>query len=140
MSADHRTIASRIYSEVFEQGNIDLIDELLTEDFVDHEVPPGMPNGREAPKEMLSQLRVAFPDLRVAVQDMVAEGDRVAVRALMTGTHQGEYMGIPATGRTVEVAVFDMLEFRGARISQHWGVTDAMAMMQQLGVVEPPPA
>jgi steroid delta-isomerase-like uncharacterized protein len=138
MSADHRAVVHRFYSEVFEGGNLDLIDEMLTDDFVDHEAPPDMPNGRDGAKEMLGGLRQAFPDLRVTVEDTIVEGDRVAVRARMTGTHQADYMGIPATGNSVDMPLIDMMEFRDGRISQHWGVTDFMAMMMQLGVIDQP--
>jgi predicted ester cyclase len=80
----------------------------------------------------------AFPDIHFRVDDLLAEGDLVAARVTVTGTHQGEFMGIPATGRSVEVDVMDFVSYRDGKGTAHWGVSDMVSLLQQLGVMPPP--
>ncbi len=137
---DLKALTRRLYDEVMNQGNLDLIDELLHDDFVEHEeLPPEVPQGKEAPRVMFTMMRSAFPDFRVDVEDMLSEGNKVATRARFSGTHEGaEFMGIPPTGNRIDVPAIDILEFEGGKVIGHWGVMDNAAMMQQLGVGEPP--
>ena len=87
---------------------------------------------------MMSAMKAAFPDLHASVEDVIAEGDKVALRMVARGTHQGDFMGIPATGKKVSMAEMHILQFAGGKVSAHWGLTDQLGMMQQLGVVESP--
>jgi predicted ester cyclase len=85
--------------------------------------------------------RTAFPDMRMEAEDVIASGDKVVARVRFTGTHRGDFMGIPATDRTVDVQLIDIVRFDDDGLAhEHWGVLDALAMMQQLGVVDGPPA
>ena len=137
--SENKAVILRLYDEVFSQGNIDLIDELMADDFVEHEeLPPGIPPGKEAPIAFLGMFRAAFPDFRATVEEMLEDGDKVITRARFSGTHQGEFMGIPATGNAFDVAVIDIVEFRDGKAVAHWGVMDQAGMMQQLGVGGPP--
>jgi steroid delta-isomerase-like uncharacterized protein len=79
--------------------------------------------------------REAFPDLRATVEEIVEEGDRIAVRATFTGTHDGEFMGIPASGRTISIQAMDVVRVVDGRAAEHWGVTDVMGLMQQIGAI-----
>ena len=137
--ADLKAVTRRFYADVVNQGNFDLIDEIAAENFVDHEEFPGFGNDREGAKQFFAMIRTAFPDLNMAIEDMVAEGDRVVVRVTMSGTHQGEFMGIPATGKRISVPTIDIMRFDGEKVAEHWGVTDTMAMMQQLGAMPDQP-
>jgi steroid delta-isomerase-like uncharacterized protein len=125
--------------EAINRGNIKVIDELLSSDFVEHEeLPPGIPPGREAPKAMFAMLRSAFPDLKATIEHLIAEGDEVVMHMTWTGTHKGEFMGIPPTGKSISINVIDILGIAEGKFVEHWGVMDSMAMMQQLGVVPAP--
>lgn len=133
--SDIQAVMKRIYGEVFTQGKVELIDEVLHEDFVEHEeVPPGIPPGRETPKAMLTLMRSAFPDFRADVEELLQDGNKVIARARFSGTHQGEFMGIPATGNTFDINVIDIMEFQGDKAIAHWGLMDTAKMMEQLGV------
>ena len=134
MSEENKALVRRAYDEVFGQGRIELIDTLVAEDMVEHEEMEGMPPGREGMKVFVGMMRSAFPDLRVETGAMIAEGDVVASRITMTGTHRGEFMGIAATGNTISVQAMDFLRFADGKAVEYWGVTDQAAMMQQLGV------
>ena len=136
--SDLKVLARRIYDEVFNEGNLDLIDELLHDDFVEYEQIPGLPNGKEAPKVFMTMARNAFPDFRMTVQDVLQDGNKVIVRARASGTHEGEFMGMPATGKQFDIAVIDIMEYDGDKAIGHWGVMDMAAMMNQLGVGGPP--
>jgi steroid delta-isomerase-like uncharacterized protein len=136
--SDLKALARRLYDEVMNTGNVDLIDEVTTEDFVEHEALPGAPAGREAPKQMIGMTNEAFSDFRMVIEDMIEEGNKVVARIRMRGTHTGDFMGIPASGNEIDVPAIDVLEFRGDLIAAHWGVTDMAAMMQQMGVGGPP--
>ena len=140
MSAEqNKALVRRLVEEVINQGNASVIDELLIPDFVEHEeLPPGIPPGREAPKAMFTMLRSAFPDIKATIEHLVAEGDEVAVHMTWTGTHSGEFMGIPPTGKSISINVIDIMRIAEGKFVEHWGVMDSMAMMQQLGVVPAP--
>ena len=138
MASDQVGIARRIYDEMIGEGNMDVVDEVLHDDFVEHEAMPDMPTGKDAPKAMMAMLREAFPDLRAEVDDTIEQGNKLAVRCRFLGTHQGEFMGVPATGRSIEINVMDVLEFEGDQVIAHWGVMDSAGLMEQLGADGPP--
>ncbi|MFQ5966557.1 MAG: ester cyclase [Acidimicrobiia bacterium] len=137
-TVDLKVELQRLYDEVVTEGNLDLIDEVFHEDFVEHEEFPGLPPGREGPRAFITMMRDAFPDLSATIDDIIVEGDKVVTRVRFSGTHQGEFQGIPATGRKIDIQTIDILAYRDGKISEHWGVTDQLAMMQQLGVIEEP--
>ncbi len=140
MADDLRVLAGRFYDEVINGGNLDLLDELVHDDFVEHEEMPGMPTDKEAPRIFVEMMRTGFPDFHATIEDIVVEGDKAVIRAQFTGTHRGEFMGIPATGNKIDFSVMDMVRVKDGKAIEHWGVTDAMTMMQQLGVIpEGPP-
>jgi steroid delta-isomerase-like uncharacterized protein len=138
---DHVATARSLYDRV-NAGDIDGFGELLADDFVEHEVTPGLEPTKAGVKDFFRMQRAAFPDMRMDVQDVIASGDKVVARVRYTGTHSGEFMGMPATGKSVDVQLIDIFLLGGdGLVHQHWGVLDALAMMQQLGAVpEGPPA
>ena len=98
----NKALYRQFVEEVFNRGNTSAIDELVAPDFVEHEeLPPGVPSGREGVKQLSIMLRSAFPDLKATIDDILAEGDKVAARMTWRGTHKGEFMGIPPTGKSV---------------------------------------
>lgn len=132
---DNKALARRMY-ELINTGNLEEIDSLVSASFVEHEAFPGLPTtGPEAPKAALAMFRAAFPDLRMSADDTLAEGNKVVVRGTMSGTHKGEFMGIPPTDGNVKVQFIDIIEFRDGMATAHWGITDQAAMMEQLGLV-----
>jgi steroid delta-isomerase-like uncharacterized protein len=132
---DHAVTLRRIY-ELISAGDIDGFGELLADDFVEHEETPGLAPTRDGVVELFRTYKAAFPDLRFTAEDVLPSGDKVVARVRITGTHQGELLGIPATGKPVAVQAIDIIRFGDDGLAhEHWGVLDAMAMMQQLGVV-----
>ena len=137
----NKAILSRMIEEVFNRGKTSLVDDFLAPGFVEHEeLPPGIPPGREGVKQLSSLFRSAFPDLKIKIDDTIADGDKVAIRCTWSGTHKGEFMGIPPTGKSVSFGVIDIVRIAGGKIVEHWGQMDAMRMMQQLGAVSRPAA
>ncbi|HKY53624.1 MAG TPA: ester cyclase [Anaerolineales bacterium] len=134
----NKTNFKRLYDEVFNQGNLDVADELIGENVIEHQQQPGVSPeaaGPELVKQIAQFFRSAFPDLHIAIDDLIAEEDRVVARVTITGTHQGEMMGIPPTGKHVEFGSIDIIRFEDGKATEHWGETDTMKMMQQLGVI-----
>jgi steroid delta-isomerase-like uncharacterized protein len=139
MSAEENKTTMRRYLDVFEQGNIDLLDELLAPDYVNRTpATPDLPTGPEGVKGVVSMFRSAMPDLRVVVEDMIAEGDKVATRYTLEGTHEGELFGVPPTGQRLSIKSMTVERVSDGKIREHWRVTDNLDMMQQLGVVSEP--
>jgi len=135
---DLKSLGQRFYDEVFNSGGVAalaVLDEILADDFVEHEEVPGFAPDKAGVIEFFSTMHRAFPDISVEVKAMAVDGDQLLTHAVMRGTHRGEFMGIPATGRKVEVGFADRTRFRDGRAVEHWGVTDMMAMMEQLGVM-----
>ena len=132
---DHAATMRRIY-ELLSAGDIDGFGDLVAEDFVEHEETPGLEPTKEGVKQFFRMYRAAFPDLRMEAQDVLVSGDKVVARVRGTGTHDGEFMGMPATGRSVDVQLIDIIRFGDDGLAhEHWGVFDALAMMQQLGAI-----
>ena len=138
MSEENKAVIRRFYEEVWNEKNLDAIDELIAADHVDHTLPPGLPPGREGVKAFVSMYLSAFPDTKMTIEDIVAEGDKVVTRWTATATHTGELMGIPATGKQVTVTGLDINRYSGGKSVEHWGKFDQMGMMQQLGVIPAP--
>ena len=138
MTEDNKALNRRFVEEVINQGNTDAIDELIDPGVVDHAAPPGFPTGREGAKQFAAMMRSAFPNLHLTMEDMIAEGEKVVMRSTWSGTHEGEFMGIPATGRQVTVSAIDITRVADGRMVEHWEQFDALGLMQQLGVVPPP--
>ena len=132
---DHAATMQRAY-DLINAGDIDGFGDLLADDFVEHEETPGLEPTKAGVKAFFRMYVAAFPDLRFRPEDMIASGDKVVTRARVTGTHQGEFLGIPATGKSVDVQIIDIVRFGDDGLGhEHWGVFDAMALMQQLGVI-----
>ena len=122
-------------------GNIDGFVDLFAEDFVEHETAPGLPPDREGTMQLFKMMQAAFPDMKWDPQDILVDGDKVVARVHFTGTNTGEFMGMPATGRSVSVEAIDIVRFDADGLAQeHWGVLDMMGMMTQLGAIPGPPA
>ena len=123
-------------------GNIDGFGELLSDDFVEHEETPGLAPTKAGVKAFFRMYQAAFPDLRMTPEDVLSSGDKAVARVRATGTHQGEFMGMPATGKSVDVQLIDIMRFGDdGLVREHWGVIDALTLMQQLGIVPAgPPA
>ena len=138
---DHAATARRMY-ELISAGDIDGFSENLADDFVEHEVTPGLAPTKAGVQDFFRMQRAAFPDMHMAAEDVIASGDKVVARVRYTGTNQGSFMGMPATGKRADVQLMDMFLFGDdGRVREHWGVLDALALMQQLGVVPAgPPA
>lgn len=135
MSAENKALVRRFFEEVFNQGNLDLTDEMYDPGYIDHNRPPGLPPGVAGLKALVGMYRAAFPDVRMKIEDQISEGDKVVTRWTATGTHQGDLMGIPATGKVATVTGIDITRIVGNKIVENWNQFDQMGMMQQLGVI-----
>ena len=111
------------------------IDEVVEPDVLFHAPVPTGATGTQALKQVWAVLLRAFPDLHVAVEDVIAEGDKVVSRNTVTGTHQGEYRGVPPTGKSVTYREIFVMRFAGGRIAEIWGVVDVFSQLRQLGMI-----
>ena len=137
MSAEeNKALARRVIEEMFNKGNLDVADEVLALDYVDHD--PASPEEIRGPggfKRFVATARSAFPDTHVRIEDQVAEGDLVATRYVYSGTQEGELEGIPPTGNRVEFSGIIIDRFSGGKLAESWDNYDALGVMQQLGVI-----
>jgi steroid delta-isomerase-like uncharacterized protein len=134
----HEATMRRLY-ELISAGDIDGFGEHVADDFVEHEETPGFELSKQGVLQMFRAYRAAFPDLRMEAEDVLASGDTVVARVRATGTHKGEFMGMPATGKSVDIALIDIIRFGEDGLAhEHWGVLDALGMMQQLGAIPAP--
>ena len=128
----NKALVRRLVDEAQSQGNLAVVDELLADDFIDHSPFPGVPPTREGVKLLFGYLRSAFPDLRVTIHEQVAEAEKVVTRKTFAGTHGGEFMGIPSSGRPVSFEVIDILTVRDGRLSVHRVVFDSAGIREQI--------
>jgi steroid delta-isomerase-like uncharacterized protein len=134
MSEQNKALARSFFEEIENQGNFSVADQIFARDFVNH-APFGEMHGIEAAKQFASMLRTAFPDLHTTVEDQIAEGDRVATRWNARGTHRGEFQGVPASGRQMQITGITICRIAGGKIVEQWGNPDLFTLMQQLGAV-----
>jgi steroid delta-isomerase-like uncharacterized protein len=135
---NNKTLVRREVEEIFSEGKLDVADEIYTSDFVDYDLVLSQTmNGPEEMKEYVDMYRSAFPDLRVTLEDQVAEGDKVVNRWTARGTHQGEYMGVSPTGKEVQFAGIHISRVEEGKIAENWEVYDLMALMRQIGAAHP---
>ena len=133
---NNKALVRRVYEETMNQGNLALLDELVSSDFVLHD--PNYPQpvrGAEGLKQYFQTFRSAFPDLHFTIEDIIGEGDTVAVRQTGRGTHQGELFGIPPTGKQLTVTAMIFHRFVNGKPVENWVNSDSMGMLQQLGVI-----
>lgn len=137
MSAEqNKALARRVLEEMFNKGNLDVADELLAPDYVDHD--PAMPEdvyGPEGFKQYVGAYRSAFSDLHVQIEDQIAEGDKVVTRWTGTGTHDGELAGIAPTGNRLTLPGMEIVRISGGKLVEGWEGYDSMNMMRQLGAI-----
>jgi steroid delta-isomerase-like uncharacterized protein len=136
----NKALVRRYWEEVWNKGNLALLDELIATDFDGHPLPgePDFGRGPAGQKQLVGMYRTAFPDLRMTIEDLTAEGDRVVVRWTARGTQTGEMMGIPATGKPTTVTGMFLNRLAAGTIAEGWGNFDALGMLQQLGVIPTP--
>jgi steroid delta-isomerase-like uncharacterized protein len=131
---DHVATMRRAY-ELINAHDTDGMRALLADDFIEHEEQPGGGTSADDVTEFFRALFTAFPDVSMTPQDIIDGGDKVVARVRLTGTHRGDFMGIPATGRQVDIQLIDIMRFGDdGLVHEHWGVSDEARMMQQLGV------
>ena len=128
---DTKTLARNFYAALTD-GRFEAIDDLVAEHFIEHEAVPTDADGRDGLRELFTALHAAFTDFAMNIDDMVAEGDKVFVRATMQGIQRAEFMGIPSKGKPMLVPVADVMRFEHGRIVEHWGVMDTGQLMEQL--------
>ena len=132
---DHSATMRRSY-ELINDGDIDGFGELLADGFVEHEELPGLAPTKEGVVELFRTYRAAFPDLRMDVAEIIASDDKAVARVVASGTQTGEFMGMPPSGKRIEVQMIDIMRFDDAgSVCEHWGVMDMLSMLQQLGAV-----
>ena len=134
MSRTNLETARLMSEEVWGKCNIDLVDELYAENYVDLNPVPGIPANREGLKMQLSMFREAFPDMRASIDELIESGDKVITRYSVQGTHEGALMGIPPTGKTVAVSGITIVRFESGKAVEEYSLTDMMTMFQQLGL------
>jgi steroid delta-isomerase-like uncharacterized protein len=135
MIEDNKQFMRRFVEEAINQKNLDALNELVAEDFVEHIPFPGQGPGREGLRQVLSAFISAFPDIRWTLEEQIAEGEKVVSRFTMTGTHRGEFLGIPPTGKSVNIwgVVIDVV--RNGKFSESRIIMDTLGLMQQLGTI-----
>ncbi len=138
MSGEEHKETLRRFLEAGDAGNVDAFDDLIAEDVIDHQNFPGIPPGREGVKQVYGLLHQAFSNLKTEVDDLLAEGDRVVVRSRLTGIHTGEFLGVPASNKPVDVQAIDIIRFQDGKMAEHWGFWDTPALIQQIGAMPGP--
>jgi len=134
MSTQNKVILRRFFEELFNQGNLAAADEIVSATYRNHNAAPGETPGRVGLTQFVTYLRSGFRDLNFTIDDQVAEGDKVVTRWNATGIHQGEFAGVPATGKPVVITAINIHRVVDGQIQEGWLNWDALGMLQQLGV------
>jgi steroid delta-isomerase-like uncharacterized protein len=140
LSETNKTVSRRLFEEVWNKGNLAVLNELIANDHVNSGpgTLPGLPTGPEGAKQFVMMYRNAFPDTHFTIDEQIAEGDKVVTRWTAHGTHQGELLGIPATDKSSTVTGISVDRIVNGKIVESWGIFDQFGMMQQLGVIPTP--
>ncbi len=131
----NKAVVLRVFDEIFNQGDVSVVEEIFSADYVDHSAPPGFPPGLGSLKQSVMLFRRAFPDLHIQIEDLIAEGDKVVARLTYQGTHLGDFMGIPPSGKKLSESGIAIDALKDGKIVEHWVVRDDLGLLQQLGVI-----
>ena len=134
----NREVALQWLEGAWNRGNLSLLDELYQPDYISHSMPPGLPGNRDGLAQLVTIFRTAMPDFHMTIEDMIAAGDKVAVRFVADGTQTGELMGIPPTGRHGSATGMIIARFEDGKWAEDWFNWDQFGMLQQLGVIPVP--
>ena len=126
------------FGAAWEKGDLAELDEVLAPNFVFHSPPPGLPGDRAGYKQFVSMYHAAFGDMRITEGELVITEDKVARRVIMGGTHTGDFMGIPPTGKQVAMEVITIERIEGGKVAEQWGQGDLVGLLQQLGAMPGP--
>jgi steroid delta-isomerase-like uncharacterized protein len=134
---ENKAVVRRFVEEVQSKHRLDLVDELFDPDYIDHAVPAGTPpaQGTGYFKQFYTKMLRAFPNMQGTIHDQIAEGDKVTTRKTFRGTHRGEFMGIPPTGKEVELLIIDIFRVTRGKLAEHWGAWDRLSLLEQLGAM-----
>jgi len=136
MSESNKNVVRRLFEEVWNKGNLQVTDELFTPNYSHHDAStPDVGRGPESEKKRATLYRTAFPDIRLTIEDIIAEGETVTARWSCRGTHKGDLSGIAPTGKQFNITGVSIARFTNGKMSEGWVNWDALALMQQLGVV-----
>ena len=130
---ENKAKVRRLVEQLVNKGDLAVVDEMFATNFVNRSSATGITPDREGIKQLITIFRSAFPDYHNVIKDMIAEGDRVAVRVMCRGTHRTEFMGIAPTGKLVEFSAISIFRFAGGKVVERWNKTDNLGMLQQLG-------
>jgi steroid delta-isomerase-like uncharacterized protein len=135
MPEDNKTLIRQAWDEIFNKKNLDAVDEYFAEDAAIGFAPPGIPPDREGFKQIIGPYLTAFPDLRVAIEDQVAEDGTIASRFKVSGTHKGEFAGLPPSGKQIDYDGLNFIKVRDGKIVEVWGASDQLRLMRQIGAI-----
>ena len=135
VSEQNKQAVRRILDEMFFKGDLDVADELIHPDFVNHEAPPGSLQGPEGLKQTTAWLRGLWGEMRADIQDEICEDDKVVARVIMHGRHLGEFMGRPPTGKEYAAQQIHVYRFENGKLIEHWGCRDDLGQALQLGLI-----
>jgi steroid delta-isomerase-like uncharacterized protein len=140
MSAEeNKAIVRRMIEEAWNKGNLAVVEEIVAPSYIGHDPSYPMPiQGSDGFKQYVSMTRTAFPDFRITVEDLIAEGDKVVGRITVRGTNTGSVMGMPPTGKQVTISGIFIRRLAGGRFVEGWDAPDTLSLMQQLGVIPTP--
>jgi steroid delta-isomerase-like uncharacterized protein len=134
--AEGAALIQEFYDEMLTEGNLDKMDDYVTDDVVDHEEGmPGQPEGKEGVAFFINAMRDAFSDLKATSEVTLESGDLACARCTITGKHSGEFAGVPATDKPIEIETIDIIRIEDGKCAEHWGITDMTAVMEQIGAV-----
>jgi steroid delta-isomerase-like uncharacterized protein len=135
----NKSILRRYFEEAWNRGQLDVLDDIVAAHYVNHDpAVPGLPPGPDGLKAIMTGFRVAFPDLHFSIDDQIAEGDKVVTRWSMRGTHAGEFMGMPPSGKQIITVGMQIERVVDGQIVEHWRRSDDLGLMQQLGALAAP--
>ena len=141
MTSTPESIVRSLIEEGFNKGDLEVVDAITSPVLVEHQnFGPGHAPGAQGVRAVVESLRRAFPDFRLTIEGLVADGDTVWLRMVATGTNDGSFMGHAATGRPIRIDVFDAIRIEDGRMVEHWGVPDRLGALLQLGLMGPPAA
>ena len=126
----------RLYQEIYNSNDLEALGEVVAEDLLTPKIMPGMKPGLEGGKQVHATTLIGMPDWHTEIDELIAEGDKVVARITMTGTHTGDFWGIPATGKRVEFTGIYVVRIANGKIVEHWGEEDGVSLLQQLGVLK----